>query len=285
MKYFGGLIFTAIFFIFSACGSKTQHADSDLHENGLDSSYVANDSVLVIDGDTIRGVTSSEPSTPPPPKSNAYIIVDKPNMKLYVVENSDTLFKGPIACGRNRGDKRGKDDGRTPEGDFKITNIHDASGWLYHTNDGRWVPHVYGPWFLRLDAGGWQGIGIHGTNAPGQIGQRRSKGCIRLHNEDIKKVHDLAFVGMPVKVIADNVKINPGAPKTTIKEKKEEAGSKEPEVEIMNEGSGMIEESSAEEVKKEEIKNEPGKTVEPEKTETPAKEPVKTEPVTPEAQK
>lgn len=200
-----------VLILMTGCGSKPTSDRSGKDSAPADSIGLP-DSVMVVDGDTIRGVTSTESNEPPAhPKSNAYIVVDKPALKLYVIEGRDTLFKGPICAGRNRGNKRAMDDGRTPEGDFRITKIHDASGWLYHANNGRWIPHVYGPWFLRLDAGGWHGIGIHGTSAPGQIGQRRSKGCIRLRNEDIKKVHDLAFVGMEVKVLPDNIALENAA--------------------------------------------------------------------------
>lgn len=138
-----------------------------------------------------------------PPKPLSYIVVDKTKLKLFVFEETDTLFEAKICVGRVKGNKKKKDDRRTPEGDFKITDIQDASAWLYHTDDDRWIPNVYGPWFLRLDANGWQGIGIHGTSSPSQIGSRRSKGCIRLKNEDIVKLHELVFVGMDVKILPD----------------------------------------------------------------------------------
>lgn len=190
-----------------SCNSKdSKDSKGDATNDSVEVNADLGDSLMIIDGDTIKGMAAeTEEADTGAPKSSAYIVVDKPNLKLYVIEKNDTLFKGPICAGRNRGNKKGKDDYRTPEGTFKIAKIQDSTNWLYHTNDGRWVPHVYGPWFLRLDADGWQGIGIHGTSAPSQIGQRRSKGCIRMHNEDIKKVHDLAFVGMEVRVLPDVV--------------------------------------------------------------------------------
>lgn len=215
------ILFICFFLIISleACrNSKSEDSQKETDEF-VGESESTPDSMLVIEGDTVKVTPSNKSEEPAKPKSNAYIVVDKPAMKLYVIEGKDTLFKGPIACGRNKGDKRGKDDGRTPEGDFKISKIHDSREWLYHTNSGRWVPHVYGPWFLRLDAKGWSGIGIHGTNAPGQIGQRRSKGCIRMHNEDIVKVHNLAFEGMVVKVLPDVLKSDPAGQNTDKKRK------------------------------------------------------------------
>ena len=50
---------------------------------------------------------------------------------------------------------------------------------------------------------GWtQGgpIAIHGTNAPWSIGQAVSNGCIRLHNEVLRRVFDAALSGTPVVI-------------------------------------------------------------------------------------
>jgi hypothetical protein len=44
---------------------------------------------------------------------------------------------------------------------------------------------------LQGDAKGRTGFGIHGTIEPETIGTKSSKGCIRLHNGDVKKVYSL----------------------------------------------------------------------------------------------
>ena len=44
------------------------------------------------------------------------------------------------------------------------------------------------------------GIGIHGTHDPASIGTCASEGCIRLQNENLKKLKDYAKVGMQVKI-------------------------------------------------------------------------------------
>lgn len=52
---------------------------------------------------------------------------------------------------------------------------------------------------------GWtQGgpIAIHGTNEPWSIGRAVSNGCIRLPNETLRKVFELALAGTPVIVRA-----------------------------------------------------------------------------------
>ncbi len=44
-------------------------------------------------------------------------------------------------------------------------------------------------------------IGLHGTNAPGQIGRSVSHGCIRHKNEDILKLYDMVSVGTPIYLV------------------------------------------------------------------------------------
>ena len=283
MKNLSGLIVVMLSVLMAvSCGSKSDKAnpaatDSVQLPAEADTIIIGTDTVITAKTDSLAA------SVPSAPKSNAYIVVDKPNLKLYVIENNDTLFKGPICAGRNRGDKRAEDDGRTPEGTFKITHIHNATDWLYHANNGRWIPHVYGPWFLRLDAKGWRGIGIHGTSAPGQIGQRRSKGCIRLKNEDIRKVHDLAFVGMEVRVLPDVVKFDTGI-KTTPKpsDTTEETGTPAEGQESESTVEAPAETGQQEAPAAEPTIGEPEKTEvpqpQPEKPEVPKPEPVKPEP-------
>ena len=49
-----------------------------------------------------------------------------------------------------------------------------------------------GPYALALDLE--QAIFIHGTNDPRSIGRAESRGCIRLHNRDIKDLFDIMTV-------------------------------------------------------------------------------------------
>lgn len=132
------------------------------------------------------------------------VIVDKPHLKLYVVERKDTLLSVPISVGANYGNKIKKGDKRTPEGSFKISQIQDSSKWTHDFGDGKgWVKGAYGPWFLRLKMPGWKSIGIHGTCHPNTIGTRTSNGCIRLHNRDIVRLKQLVSVGTKVIILPD----------------------------------------------------------------------------------
>lgn len=141
--------------------------------------------------------------------SPVIVLVSKQNMLLYVFDyQGETLGAYPIACGRNLGDKIQKGDRRTPEGIFRVTQVLDASDWLYPTRDGRMVRGVYGPYFIRVDTPGFWGIGIHGTNAPYSISHRVSKGCIRLRNADLLKLVQQVKPGTVVIIIpsAEDVK-------------------------------------------------------------------------------
>jgi lipoprotein-anchoring transpeptidase ErfK/SrfK len=50
-------------------------------------------------------------------------------------------------------------------------------------------------------AGGQGTVAIHGTNAPGKLGQRVSKGCIRLPNTSITTLATTVPLGTPVEIV------------------------------------------------------------------------------------
>lgn len=56
----------------------------------------------------------------------------------------------------------------------------------------------YGPYFIRLLTPPHEGIGIHGTNDEASIGSRASAGCIRLYNDDLRRLLRYVRIGMPV---------------------------------------------------------------------------------------
>lgn len=136
----------------------------------------------------------------------SYILVDKPNLKLLVISNRDTLFHTPISCGKRLGQKTIENDYKTPEGKFIISQIQDSSKWEHDFRDGNGIiPNAYGPVFIRLETGKWKGIGIHGTCFPESIGTRDSEGCIRLRNEDVIKLKEMVKIGMEVVILSDDI--------------------------------------------------------------------------------
>ena len=136
-----------------------------------------------------------------------HIYVSKNKLQLYVVnENSDTLFRCPVACGENQGNKTREGDKKTPEGTFKITKMYDATSWQHDFSDGKGMRKgAYGPLFFRLDVPGFNDIGIHGTIFPESIGTRSSEGCVRMRNEDIRRLYRYCYIGMQVIIGKDEI--------------------------------------------------------------------------------
>lgn len=135
------------------------------------------------------------------------IIVSKKQLQLYVVnEKNDTLFQCPVACGKNLGNKTCVGDRKTPEGTFKIIKMYDATSWKHDFGDGKGMREgAYGPLFFRLNVPGFNDIGLHGTIFPETIGTRSSEGCVRMRNEDIRKLYRFCSIGMTVIIEPDAV--------------------------------------------------------------------------------
>lgn len=142
-----------------------------------------------------RPVSSAVPSG-----NAAFILVSKEDMCLQLYSScSELLFSAPISCGSEYGDKRTKEDERTPEGVFSIRRIEPSSEWTHlNPENGCREKGCYGDWFIRLNTPLSLRIGIHGTNKPEEIGLRTSEGCIRLNNMDIDRLVEMVYVGMPV---------------------------------------------------------------------------------------
>ncbi len=152
-------------------------------------------------------LTAPVPSVKPKKAANNgkyHIYINKSAYELMLFKGDELVKVYGIAIGKNPGDKQRVGDNRTPTGDFRIVSIENASGWTHDFRDGKGkIRGAYGPWFFRLDAKGWKGIGIHGTHAPDSIGTNATEGCIRLHNEDLAELKTYAYRNMPV-VIREN---------------------------------------------------------------------------------
>jgi lipoprotein-anchoring transpeptidase ErfK/SrfK len=110
---------------------------------------------------------------------NAYKIHINTEENILTLYKNNEFYKSyPIAVG--------KESTPTPKGIFKIKNKSKNPGGPY---GARWmglsIPHY----------------GIHGTNDPNSIGKDVSKGCIRLHNEDIIELYDLVPIGTEVEIV------------------------------------------------------------------------------------
>jgi lipoprotein-anchoring transpeptidase ErfK/SrfK len=150
-------------------------------------------------------LTGDVPETAGPHEYSVLVI--KGEHKVYLLDHGKKVAVWGCAIGKGgAGQKKKSGDNMTPTGIFRIDEIDDASSWTHDFHDGKGViEHAYGPWFLSLDTsqlskGQWDGIGIHGTHDPQSIGTNASEGCIRLRNEDLKKLHAHVRVGTLVEI-------------------------------------------------------------------------------------
>jgi hypothetical protein len=118
------------------------------------------------------------------------IQVDRERLKLTLWSGCEAVMKVPIGLG--------KESTPTPNGRYYIIALLKPPI----------ANSVYGSYAYGLSAFSdvltdWKGggiIGLHGTNDPSSIGDRRSHGCIRLYNRDIKKLVPLLPLGTPVDI-------------------------------------------------------------------------------------
>ncbi len=115
-----------------------------------------------------------------------------------------TIFHvSSCATGKNPGQKQKEGDMRTPEGNFTVQQIQDASWWKPYTDSQTGDTTGYGPYFIRIKTPGWRGIGIHGTDDDhlDEIGTNASHGCIRLKNDSLIQVKNMAEVGQQIIIL------------------------------------------------------------------------------------
>lgn len=208
IKFLLILALTATFaFAMVACGTtqkKNQDQQTDEMEELWDEEFDGED--FGIEGEDVLDEESSEAkgevALNGDPNKADHIVISKESMTLNLYDSDGGLiFSFPVAVGKNYGNKEKIGDMKTPEGEFSIVQIQDASAWTHDFKDGKGViAGCYGNWFIRLKTPPHTGIGIHGTHAPESIGTRATEGCIRLNNADLDKLKPLVRVGMKVTI-------------------------------------------------------------------------------------
>jgi len=108
------------------------------------------------------------------------ILIDTSNLTLTLLENGRPVSQYRVGVG--------KASTPTPLGYFRVI---DKAAWA----------GGFGTRWMGLDVP-WGEYGIHGTNKPWTVGQRKSGGCIRMLNRDVEKLYAAVEVGMPVIITA-----------------------------------------------------------------------------------
>ncbi|VBB08749.1 Hypothetical protein LUCI_4028 [Lucifera butyrica] len=130
--------------------------------------------------------------------TNPRLVINLPSRTLDVYSGNSLVKEYPVAVG--------KPSSPTPLGDFSILS-KEVNPWWYPPWGGNSIPS--GPdnplgyrWMSFLPL-----YGIHGTNAPWEIGMTASHGCVRMKEEDAEELFAVVNCGTPVKVTYDRIKL------------------------------------------------------------------------------
>lgn len=119
------------------------------------------------------------------------VTISTSTLRVYAGQTDEVLFEASVSAG--------SDATPTPVGEFFIDIVNPLGndrtyGWGQLSVSG--FSEV-----LERFAGGIGQIAIHGWNGPSTVGRNVSNGCIRMNNEDIARVAELAPLGTPVEVV------------------------------------------------------------------------------------
>ncbi len=149
---------------------------------------------------------------------NRYIVIRLAENRLYLFQGARVLWSAPVGTGTGfRLEGRGREyHFATPRGIFRVQAKEKDPVWIRpdwsFIEDHKPVPPLNSP--LRREPGtlgttalyiGYE-LAMHGTNKPELVlrpdpdARRVSHGCIRLTNEDARKLYYLADVGTPVLI-------------------------------------------------------------------------------------
>jgi L,D-transpeptidase ErfK/SrfK len=135
------------------------------------------------------------------------LVINVPEMRLYdfTVGSTPEIFAISI----------GDDADTTPEGDFRIGRKRTDPTWYVpasiRTRDpelpAQVPPGPDNPLGDRWMTIGNSSYGIHGTNTDFSIGRITTHGCIRLYNDDIRRLYERIPEGTPVHLVYQPVKV------------------------------------------------------------------------------
>src|SRR6266550_7437970 len=143
--------------------------------------------VLAIAAFDVRGEEAIRTANP---TERRRIVVSVPDRKLVLLEGDRVLRVYDVAVG--------KPSTPTPEGKFAIINR--VPNPTYYASSGTVAPGKGNPLGSRWMGLSAKGYGIHGTNVPSSIGKAASHGCIRMRQQDLEVLFDLAHVGATVEL-------------------------------------------------------------------------------------
>jgi lipoprotein-anchoring transpeptidase ErfK/SrfK len=134
--------------------------------------------------------------------SHDAIRINRESERLTLYKNGRPVLRTPVGVGAPGTP--------TPAGHFWVRERFHVPKNTNFLLNGRSIPYsVYGPDIIMTTAyssivDNWPGggmIGIHGTDQPGLIPGRPSHGCVRVHNEQIRRIYPEAPTGTPIDIV------------------------------------------------------------------------------------
>ncbi len=176
---------------------------------------------LWVNSEHLEELYRPKPQKRRPSNIERYIIVDKSDFELRVIEkhqnstSKKVIFRAPVAVGLDRclPKEEGGNCYFTEPGDYKVRwKVHDPKGieWCipkFMEKEKRYADDLkqnkrcfrgsIGNYALNIG----KSYAIHGTSNPASIGKNASHGCVRTLNQDIEKIYELMEEGDPVYII------------------------------------------------------------------------------------
>ena len=98
----------------------------------------------------------------------------------------------------------GREGHETPTGSFEVGDKQVDPSWMPIGAKQLPFGHPDNPlgtrWIAWFKAGKKTSYGFHGTSDPDGVGERVSKGCVRMHNGDVETLFELLPIGSKVVV-------------------------------------------------------------------------------------
>ncbi|MBD2138214.1 L,D-transpeptidase [Anabaena sp. FACHB-1237] len=131
-------------------------------------------------------------------EQNIYLLIILKNRKVYVYKDNILQATYPVAIG--------KQGWETPTGKFTVINMVENPDWENPFNSSKEIipPGLQNPLgerWIGFWTDGKDEIGFHGTYKRDSVGKAISHGCIRMYNEDVRKLYEIVKIGTPVIVI------------------------------------------------------------------------------------
>ena len=160
----------------------------------------------LLDSVLTRPTVAPTPAEPPVPETTPEVApeaTEQPvrvrlslsDRKVYVYKGETVEASFPVAIG--------KPGWETPTGSFEVASLINGPGWTSPFT-GEVLPpgpdSPLGDRWIGFWTDGTDVIGFHGTPTRESVGHAASHGCVRMYNEDIRKMFDMVALGTPVVV-------------------------------------------------------------------------------------